>query len=100
MKNLFISQPMNGLTQEEILKERERIVKKAEEVIGEEVVVLDSYFPDYNSQKNAPLACLGKAITVLADADIAYFGSDWKNARGCKIEYECAKQYGIKIIEE
>ena len=24
----------------------------------------------------------------LSQADIAYFGGDWRNARGCKIEYE------------
>ena len=100
MKKLFISHPMNGLSNEEILAERKRISNKAREVITEPVEVLDSYFPDYNPQKNTHLAFLGKAITVLADADIAYFGGDWNNARGCKIEYECAKQYGIKIIEE
>ena len=100
MKKLFISHPMGGLSNEEILAERKRISNKAREVITEPVEVLDSYFPDYNPQKNTHLAFLGKAITVLADADIAYFGGDWKNARGCKIEYECAKQYGIKIIEE
>ena len=100
MKKLFISHPMNGLSNEEILAERKRISNKAREVITEPVEVLDSYFPDYNPQKNTHLAFLGKAITVLADADIAYFGGDRKNARGCKIEYECAKQYGIKIIEE
>ena len=100
MKKLFISHPMGGLSNEEILAERKRIASKAKEIIAEPVEVLDSYFPDYNPQKNTPLAFLAKAITVLAEADIAYFSNNWRDARGCKIEYECAKQYGIKILEE
>lgn len=36
---------------------------------------------------------------LLATADVAYFASGWKNARGCKIEHICAEQYGIKIVE-
>lgn len=24
----------------------------------------------------------------------------WQDARGCKIEHECAEAYGIQIIEE
>ena len=36
----------------------------------------------------------------MAEADVVYFGSNWKSARGCKIEYEVAKEYGIDIIEE
>lgn len=34
----------------------------------------------------------------LAEADIAYFAKGWQYARGCKIEYECALKYGIKVI--
>ena len=37
MKKLFISQPMRGLKDEEILKAREEIRKKAEKEIGEPV---------------------------------------------------------------
>lgn len=44
MKKLFISQPMNGKSDEEILKEREEAIKKAKEVCGEEVEVIDSFF--------------------------------------------------------
>ena len=37
MKKLFISQPMRGLTEEEILKAREEIRFRAEKTIGEPV---------------------------------------------------------------
>ena len=102
MKKLFISQPMKGLTDEEILKTREKIRVKAEKVIGEPVELIDSFIKEYPGEinKSVPVYYLGKSIQLLSQADIAYFSGDWRNARGCLIEHEVAKQYGIKIIEE
>ena len=102
MKKIFISQPMRGLSDEEILKAREEILIKAEKKIGEPVELIDSFIEDYPGEinKNIPVFYLGKSIQFLSQADVAYFGGDWRNARGCKIEHEVAKQYGIEIIEE
>jgi len=100
MKKLFISQPMAGLTAKEILKKREEIRLKVEEKIGEPVEVIQSFFKDYEPIGNNPVAYLGKSISLLAEADIAYFGEGWKEARGCRIEHEVAVQYGIDIIED
>ena len=93
---------MRGLTDEEILKAREEILIKAEKKIGEPVELIDSFIEDYPGEinKHIPVFYLGKSIQFLSQADIAYFGGDWRNARGCKIEHEIAKQYGIEIIEE
>ena len=102
MKKLFISQPMRGLKDEEILKAREKIRKKAEKVIGEPVELIDSFIKEYPGEinKSVPVYYLGKSIQLLSQADIAYFGGDWRNARGCLIEHEVARQYGIKTIED
>ena len=102
MKKLFISQPMRGLSEEEILKVREEIKIKAEKVIGEPVEVIDSFFTEYPGEvcKSIPMWYLGKSIQLLSEADIVYFGGDWRNARGCKIEHEVAKEYGIDRIED
>lgn len=102
MKKLFISQPMRGLSEEEILKAREEIKIKAEKVIGEPVEVIDSFFTEYPGElcKSIPMWYLGKSIQLLSQADIVYFGGDWRNARGCKIEYEVAKSYNMDRIEE
>ena len=102
MKKIFISQPMRGLTDEEILDKRQEIMKNAEKVIKEPVELIDSFIEDYPEEinKHIPVFYLGKSIQFLSQADVAYFGGDWRNARGCKIEHEVAKQYGIEIIEE
>ena len=102
MKKLFISEPMRGLTDEEILKAREEIKTRAEQAIGEQVELIDSFVEDYPKEinKSIPVWYLGKSIQFLSQADIAYFGGDWRNARGCKIEYEVANAYGIKTITE
>ncbi len=96
MKKLFISQPMRGKTDEEILAERKNAIASAEHYLNEEVEVIDSFFDDFNGR---PLEFLAKSIALLATADIAYFAEGWENARGCKIERECAEKYGIDIIE-
>lgn len=98
MKKLFISQPMKGKTDEVIKAERELAIKKAQDVIGEEVEVIDSFFE--NAPHDArPLWFLGKSLELLSTADVAYFAEGWQDARGCKIEHECAVEYGIDRIE-
>ena len=100
MKKLFISQPMKGKSENEIMKARESAIKRAELVIGEEVEVIDSYFTEDEPQGvNSGLWWLGKSLLLLATADIVYFAQGWDKARGCKIEHACAEEYGIRIID-
>ncbi len=95
MKKAFISQPMRGKTDIEILEEREKIIMHLREEFDEEYEVIDSFL---NANKPA-LEMLGLSIQLLSMADIAVFAKGWEKARGCKIEHECAKQYGIKILD-
>ena len=101
MKKLFISQPMKGKTDEEILAVREKAIESAKEYLGEPVEVIDSFF-DFDSPDgvNSGLWYLGKSLELLATADVAYFAPGWENARGCKIEHTCAVEYGIDRIED
>lgn len=99
MKKLFISQPMRGKSNVEIIAEREKAVKSAAEKLGEPVEVIDSFFKDAPVTA-APLWFLGKSLELLADADIIYFCPGWDTARGCKIEHQCAVEYGIERIYE
>lgn len=99
MQKLFISQPMNGKSDDEIKKERQDALLKAVETYGEEVELIDSFFESAPHDAK-PLWFLGKSLELLSTADIVYFASGWESARGCKIEHECAVAYGLNIIED
>jgi hypothetical protein len=93
----FISQPMRGRTDEEILAERNDIECRLREEFGE-VEVLETFYDDFGPDAK-PLEYLARSISDLAKADVAYFAKGWQNARGCKIENMCAIEYGIHTIE-
>lgn len=99
MKKLFISQPTNGKTNDEILSVREKAIKSAERELGEPVEVIDSFFKDAPHEAR-PLWFLGKSLELLSTADVVYFAKGWENARGCRIENQCAIEYGIELIIE
>ena len=99
MKKLFISQPMKGKTDEEILTERRKAVRSAERQLGEPIEVIDSFFQSAPADAK-PLWFLGKSLELLSGADIAYFAKGWQEARGCRIENTCAIEYGIPVIED
>ena len=91
---IMISQPMRGKTNEQIREERKALVEALEEE-GYEVVdtVLDI------SENKSPIYYLSKSIELLDQADAVVFMRGWQEARGCKIEYQIAKDYGKFIME-
>ena len=99
MKKLFISQPMRGKTDEEILKVRAKAIESAKRNFGEDVEVIDSFFKGAPADAN-PLWFLAKSLELLSTADVAYFAKGWEEARGCRIENTCACEYGIDVIED
>ena len=104
MAKAMFSQPMNGKTDEEIIATREKAVKQLESM-GYEVV--NTLFTDEWYSRDAmakrgvvqiPICFLAKSLENMSLCDAAYFAKGWENARGCKIEHEVAKAYGVKII--
>lgn len=95
---VFISQPMRGKTDEEILTERNRIIEAVKEKYpNEEVEIIDSFMQGAPVDAK-PLWFLGKALQFLSTADVAVFATGWNEYRGCRIEHECSVEYGIEII--
>lgn len=88
---IFISQPMKGRTTEEIMQERNDIMAKW---TNKSVEFIDSFFcePGKNSTE-----LLGKSIFLMGEADLVVFAPGWENARGCRIEHQVTKEYGIPI---
>lgn len=91
---IFISQPMQGKTDAEILAERERAIKAAKTKWGDDVEVLESFFQDAPVGAK-PLRFLGESLKVMADADAVIVCKGWSDARGCKVEFYAADVYGI-----
>ena len=97
MPKIFISQPMNGKTNEEIKNERNYIIDKLRE--NESVEIIDSFFKD-KPYEASPLWYLGESIKLMSEADIVFFCNGWQTARGCQIEHDCALEYGIDTMYE
>lgn len=102
----MLSQPMAGKTDAEIVETRERAIAALKSK-GYEIV--NTLFTDewYNREKmeergvvQIPLCFLAKSLENMSLCHAAYFCKGWENARGCKIEHDAAKAYGLDIIYE
>lgn len=100
MYKVFISQPMNEKTWEEVLREREEAwlkIKKTLDIYfpSGEIELIDSVIEDELVEHYTGLKYLAKSIEKLDDADAVWFLEGWEKSRGCKIEHQCAISYGI-----
>lgn len=102
----MISQPMNGLTDEQIDETRNRFIEYAKK---ENFDVVNTFFTGgFNSPSSMksrgiiqiPVCFLAKSLEYMSECSTVYFAKGWENARGCKIEHEVALQYGLDIIYE
>lgn len=96
---IFISQPMRGRSENEILKERSKVIADLKELYGDDIEIIDSYFDDYvPSSGIVALKYLARALELMANADIVCFVGDWTKTRGCNVEYICAEKYGMNVM--
>jgi hypothetical protein len=106
MKTAMLSQPMAGKTEEEIIATREKAIKTLEQM-GYEVVntlFTDEWYSDGSMKErgveNIPLCFLAKSLKNMSLCHAAYFCAGWEKARGCRIEHETAKAYGLTVLYE
>ena len=106
MKKIMISQPMNGLKEEQIHETRNRFLQFAKK---ENLEVINTFFTGYRDSAEAmvsrgvvqiPLCFLSMALEKMSQCNTVYFAKGWEYARGCKIEHEVALQYGLELIYE
>ena len=91
---IFLSQPMNGKTDEQIREERRIVEIRLHRKLNEKFEILDTVFD--LDEGTHPLVYLGKSIEKMAEADIVCFMDGWGMARGCVIEHEVALKYNLK----
>ena len=105
MMKAMLSQPMAGKTDEEIVATREKAISALKEK-GYEVIntlFTDDWYNKEIAERGAiqiPLCFLAKSLESMSLRDAVYFCKGWENARGCRIEHEAAKAYGLTIIYE
>lgn len=90
---VFISQPMNNRTEEDIFKERDEIVKKLKSVYDNITVIVG-----WTTDNLSPIESIGKSIMMLNDVDLVVFADNWKLSRRCRIEYQVCIEYGITVF--
>lgn len=102
----MLSQPMAGKTEDEITEDRDRAIAYLESQ-GYEVIntrFTDEWYSQENMKKrgvvNIPLCFMAKSLEHMCLVDVVYFVKGWESARGCRIEHEAAKAYGMTIIYE
>lgn len=95
---VMISQPMNNKKEEQIRKERKKVVEKLESLGWEVIDTIFAEEPPQNS--DAAIWYLAKSIDAISKVDGVMFMNGWQNARGCKIEHEICKQYDKPTMYE
>lgn len=99
----MISQPMNGLSDEEIKTTKEK-AERTLESLGYTVIntLRETFRRDQLKMEgvNVPLMYLAKSLGGMAKVQAVYFCKGYENARGCKIEHDVAKAYGLELIYE
>ena len=108
--NIFISQPMTGKSEEEILATRQKAIDEIHQLFdadGVEINIIASYIDDATRKHfkehvsddiNWDIFWLSQSLERLAMADMIWLCDGWEYSKGCNVELECAMQYGISIV--
>jgi hypothetical protein len=113
---LFISQPMSGLSDGDIIRNRERSVKYLQEYDKSVVIEYDpaDIYISEDKEKELELTTDNEALTKtkiglfyflrsiqhMVDKDAIVFLNGWQNSRGCILEFLIAKAFKLKILGE
>ena len=84
---------MNGLSDDEIIRVRNTVKK----MLTENDELIDSFIEGALARAT-PLWYLGESIKLLGSADVVVFAPGWETAHGCRIERQCAIEYGIPML--
>jgi hypothetical protein len=96
----FISQPMNGMTDDEIRARREELIRIIKLHCGENTEIIDSFTKSEEIVGKGRIAMLGDSISMMRDADVVLFAKGWQNSAGCNVEHEVCVQYHIRRLFE
>ena len=100
----MISMPMNGLSEDEVFdkfNEVSALLKsKGYLVVNTLLHDTDDLALEKQGVVQLPVWYLAESLKRMSECDTVYFCKGWRGARGCKIEHEVAKQYGLTMLYE
>lgn len=102
---VFISQPMNGIEEKDILDLRAKLFNifvawQRSQGYIEDIEMINTYDKLIPTNcGNERIWCLGDSISLMAQADVVIFAPGWQSAKGCKVEHMIAREYGLKMYD-
>lgn len=94
---VFISQPMSGLTEDEVMTVKHNILEMLSSKYGN-ITTVDNYNHIDVPVDAGSIWHLGTSIQMMEECDAIFFADGWENARGCCVEYEICKYYNLKVL--
>lgn len=95
---VFLSHPMHGYTEAEVMALREAAIEKLKPIYGDGITIIDNYHHDDAPENAGRVWHLGKSIQMMSEADLVVFCSGWVWATGCKIEQDICNRYNLPTI--
>ena len=90
----MLSRPMKGKTREQIEKEMVDVIFDMYDHMTCEIIspIVE------NREEKSELECFSESIFFMSKADVLAMGFGWENSRGCRLEHDIAKAYGVPVI--
>ena len=95
---IFLSMPMHGKTEEEVLAERDGFIDAIITCKPEwsEAEFIDNVRKPKEIQDDR-VKMLGDSIMLMADADVVIMCPGWTKSNGCRIEKDVCSDYNIPV---
>lgn len=99
MMKVFICQPMERLTNDEIKQRRLKFLDILKRRYPTEEILLIAN-PPYSYDCNSSIWFLSKSLEYIALADLVFFPKDWESDYICSLKHGICLYYNIPILHE
>ena len=100
--NVFISQPMVGLTNDELKKYRSKVLDMVKRRYPTEKIrfITNPLIANLPHDDNSIVWYLGKSLECIASANLVFFSKDWEMDYICSLQHAICHYYRIPIAYE
>lgn len=98
---VFISQPMVGLTNDELQKYHSKVLDMIQRRYPtEKIHLINPPCPYYPYGHSELVWVLGKSLEYIAQADLVFFSKNWEISYMCSLQHLICRYYNIPIVYE